>query len=92
MQFFESFSALGYSAINVVLVFAVILAVIFRSLGFHTKPTKNQVIAVLVLLLVAAVPFAMSVNFLASENQRLNQAVKDEGGLKRNFPKDPTKP
>ena len=92
MQFFESFSHLGYSAINIVLVFTVILAVIFRSLGIHTKPVRTQLITLLVLMIVAAVPFVMTINFLASENHRLNQSVKDDGGLKRDFPKDPTKP
>ena len=88
MSFFESFSSLGYSAINIVLIFTVILAVAFRTLKLHTKSGKTQLIGLAVLLLVAAVPFVISVNFLASENQRLNDAIRSEGGLKRNFPKN----
>lgn len=88
MQFFQSFSSLGYSAINVVLIFLVIFAVVFRSLSFHLKPKKTQIIAALVLLTVVCIPFVLTVNFLASENKRLNEAVKQDGGLKRNFPKN----
>lgn len=92
MQFFQSFYSLGYSAINIVLFFMVIMAVLFRSLGMHTKSARQQFIALFVMMAVAAIPFVMAVNFLASENQRLNEAVRSEGGLKRNFPTDPTKP
>jgi len=88
MHFFQSFSSLGYSAINVVLIFLVIFAVVFRSLSFHLKPAKTQIIAAFVLLAIICVPFVMTVNFLASENARLNEAVKEDGGLKRNFPKN----
>ena len=83
MQFFESFAALGYSAINVVLIFTIILAIIFRSLGLHKRTSRIQLLALLVLLIVASVPFVLTVNFLASENARLNDAIRDEGGLKR---------
>ena len=33
--------------------------------------------------LVAAVPFVVTVDFLASENKRLNDAIREDGGLKR---------
>ncbi len=83
MQFFDSFNSLGYSAINLVLIFAVVIAIIFRSLGLHTRPVRVQMAGLLVLLLVFSVPFVLTVNFLASENQRLNEAIREDGGLKR---------
>lgn len=88
MNFFESFASLGYSAINLVIILTVILAIIFRVLKLHLKPARTQIIGLILLMAVAAVPFAMSVNFLAKENQRLNDAIRDEGGLKRNIPKN----
>ncbi|MDD9910275.1 MAG: hypothetical protein OXR62_11345 [Ahrensia sp.] len=88
MSFFESFHALGYSAINLVFVFAVVIVVIFRALSMHKKSPRTQVLAALVLLAIAAAPFAMATSFLASENQRLNDAVRAEGGIKQNFPEN----
>lgn len=88
MQFFDSFFSLGYSAINIVLIFTVVMAIVFRSLGLHKRPVKTQLLAVAALMVVAAVPFVMTVNFLAGENKRLNDAVRQEGGIKQNFPKN----
>ena len=88
MFFFQSFHALGYSAINLILVFLVVLAVIYRTLSLHTKPIRAQFVAAAILISVAAVPFVMVTNFLASENRRLNDAVREDGGIKQNFPKN----
>ncbi|MFD0917947.1 hypothetical protein ACFQ14_16195 [Pseudahrensia aquimaris] len=88
MGFFDSFHSLGYSAINVVLLFVIVLAVIFRSVGLHKKSNTIQVIALIAMMAVASVPFAMTINFLASENKRLNDAVREDGGIKQNFPEN----
>ena len=87
-SFFASFSSLGYSAINLVLIFVVFVAVIFRAFKFHLRPARSQIIAALVLLAIAAVPFVMTVNFLSSENKRLNEAIRADGGLKRELPEN----
>ncbi len=83
MQFFESFGSLGYSAINIVFIFLVAVAIVFRVFKFHTRPRKFQLFAALGLLAIAAVPFVVTVDFLASENKRLNDAIREDGGLKR---------
>ncbi len=79
MQFFQSFFALGYSAINLLLVWLVIVAVLYRVL---TIGKRNWVVklAFAVAMLAILVP---ATNFLASENQRLNDAIRQDGGLKR---------
>ena len=79
MDFFSSFSALGYSAINLVMVFAVFTAVIWHLL----KMSKRHIVAKLVLLAVIGIGFVMATNFLADQNRMLNDAIRQEGGLKR---------
>lgn len=84
MSFFQSFSALGYSAINLVLLSLVILVVVWRGLGFH----KRHWIFSAVLVLIFCVGFVFATHFLADQNRMLNEAIRDEGGLKRDFPKN----
>jgi len=79
MQFFQSFSALGYSSINLVLMWAVVFVVGYRLLSLQTRHYIFKIIysAALIAILVG------TTNFLASENQRLNDSIREEGGLKR---------
>ena len=84
MQFFTSFSALGYSAINVTLVFLVIVAIFYRLL----RRWLRHPVARIVFGAICVVMFVFTVDFLASENRKLNDAIRSEGGLKRNFPKN----
>ena len=79
MQFFSSFYSLGYSAINLVLLWLVIVAVGYHVLKLHTRPLMLRIGYILVLL----VPLVLATNFLADQNKMLNDAIRDEGGLKR---------
>ena len=79
MQFFQSFSALGYSAINVLLFWLVLLVVGYRVLGLQAR---HWVLKILYLVVLVSILVATT-NFLASENRRLNDSIRDEGGLKR---------
>lgn len=78
MSFFQSFHALGYSAINLLLVFLVILAVAYRGLGLHKRHWGYAV----VLILIGGTGFVFATNFLADQNRMLNDAIRAEGGLK----------
>ncbi len=78
MSFFQSFHALGYSAINLLLVFLVILAVAYRGLGLHKRHWGYRII----LLLVVGTAFVFATDFLADQNRMLNDAIRTEGGLK----------
>jgi len=84
MSFFQSFHSLGYSAINLVLVFLVILVVAYRGLGLQ----KRHWIFGLVLLCIVTTGFVFATNFLADQNRMLNDAVRADGGIKQNFPKN----
>lgn len=84
MSFFQSFSALGYSAINLVLVSLVILVIAWRGLGLH----KRHWIFSVVLLLVGGAAFFYATIFLADQNRKLNEAIRQEGGLKREYPEN----
>ena len=88
MSFFQSFHSLGYSAINLALVSLLVVAIVYRLLSLHTKSTKTQLFAAVILIAIAAIPFVMVTNFLANENARLNDAVREDGGIKQNFPKN----
>ena len=79
MQFFQSFSALGYSAINVLLFWLVLLVVGYRVFGLQAR---HWVLKILYLVVLVSILVATT-NFLASENRRLNDSIRDEGGLKR---------
>ena len=78
MSFFSSFYALGYSAINLLLVFLVILVVAYRGLGLQKRHWGYG----LVLLLMVGTGFVFATNFLADQNRMLNDAIRAEGGLK----------
>lgn len=79
MQFIQSFYSLGYSAINVALVWLMIVAIGYRVLGFQKRGriAKALYFAVLFVFLVLAT------NFLAEQNRLLNDAIRQEGGLIR---------
>ncbi len=70
MQLFDSLQQLGYSSINIVLVFLIIMVVIYRT--FH-KVLSGQVARAL-FIAVGAAAFVFTVNYLADVNQ---VAVKD---------------
>ncbi len=78
MFFFESFHALGYSAINLMLVFLVVLVVAYRSLGLRRRHWGYRI----ALFLVIGAAFVFATNFLADQNRMLNDAIRAEGGLK----------
>ena len=79
MQFFQSFSALGYSAINLLLVFAVIVAVFYRVLKLQNRGWPLKLLYFAAML----IPLVYATNFLADQNKLLNDAIRSEGGLKR---------
>ena len=79
MQFFQSFYSLGYSAINLVLLWLVAVAVGYRVLKLHSRHWGFRIAYLLVLL----VPLVLATNFLAGQNKMLNDAIRDDGGLKR---------
>lgn len=84
MHFFQSFSSLGYSAINLLLVWLVIVAVLFRVLKLQSRHwIVKTVFTVLVLTLLV-----FATNFLAEQNQILNDAIRSDGGLKRTLPEN----
>ena len=79
MIFFDAFSALGYSAINLLLVFVAAGAVLFRLLGLQRRHVAVQAVYGLIVLAL----FVPSVIFLAGQNRMLNDAIRAEGGLQR---------
>lgn len=79
MQFFQSFYSLGYSAINLVLLWLVVVAVGYHVLKLHSRHWGFRIAYLLVLL----IPLVLATNFLADQNKMLNDAIRDEGGLKR---------
>ncbi len=64
MQVFDSLQQLGYSSINIVLVFLVIMLVIYRS---FRKILSGQVARAL-FVAVGAAAFVFTVNYLAEVN------------------------
>ena len=84
MQFFQSFHALGYSAINLILVFLVVLVVAYLGLGLH----RRHLIFGLVIFCIVTTGFVFATDFLADQNRMLNDAVRADGGIKQNFPKN----
>ena len=83
MQFFSSFHSLGYSAINIVLLWLVIVAVGYKVLALHMRPIWMRLAYIAVLI----VPLVVATNFLADQNRLLNDAIREDGGIKQNFPK-----
>ncbi len=79
MQFFQSFHSLGYSAINLVIVFSIAVAILYRVLGLQKRGLHLKLLYLLVML----VPFVFATNFLADQNRILNDSIREEGGLKR---------
>lgn len=79
MQFFQSFYSLGYSAINLLLIWLVFVVVGYRVLKLQIRgwPAKIIYFAILLSVLIFAT------NFLADQNKMLNDAIRSEGGLKR---------
>lgn len=84
MQFFQSFSSLGYSAINLLLVWLVVVAVSFRILKIQSR---HWILKALFSFFALAL-LVIATNFLADQNQMLNDAIRNEGGLKRTLPKN----
>lgn len=84
MQFFQSFYALGYSAINLLLVTLVVFFVFYRVLGLQNRGWGFK----LPYALVVVFGFVLATNFLAEQNKILNDAVRSEGGIKQNFPEN----
>lgn len=79
MNFIESFQSLGYSAINLMLVWLVFVVVGYRGLRLGQRSWIWRG----VFALVMAVLLATSTNFLAEQNKMLNDAIREDGGLKR---------
>ena len=79
MSFFSSFYSLGYSAINIVMLWLFIVAVGVHVLKLHRRHFALKVAYMAVLL----VPLVLTVNYLADQNKQLNDAIRAEGGLKR---------
>ncbi len=84
MQFFQSLHSLGYSAVNLLLVWLVASAVLYRVLGLQRRNMIFRAVFAAVMLGI----LAYSANFLADQNRILNEAIRDEGGIKQNFPKN----
>ena len=84
MQFFSSFSSLGYSAIVLVLTFLFVGAGLFNLLKMNRRSALLKILFVLVLL----AGFAASTIYLADQRAQLMEAIKEEGGLKRTFPEN----
>jgi len=82
MQFFSSFSELGYTAIVLILTFLFVGAGLFNMLKMH----RRGLVLKLVFALVLVGLFAGTTIYLADQRAQLMEAIKDEGGLKRTFP------
>lgn len=79
MQFFQSFYSLGYSAINILLLWLVFVGVGYRVLKLQFRGWTLKVLFFAVMFVIMAV----TTNFLAGQNKMLNDAIRSEGGLKR---------
>ena len=72
MQVFDSLQQLGYSSINIVLVFLFIMVVVYRS---FSKILSKQIPRALFFAVFAAA-FVFSVNYLAEVNKVANDTYK----------------
>lgn len=79
MTFFSSFAALGYSAINLLLVWLVIVVVLWRVLKLAHRHWSFKVVFGAIMLGI----LVFTTEFLADQNRMLNDAIREDGGLKR---------
>ncbi|MEM8749303.1 MAG: hypothetical protein AAGF28_03315 [Pseudomonadota bacterium] len=84
MQFIQSFSSLGYSAIVLVLTTLFVAAGLFNLFKMHKRHLVFKVAFAAVIL----VGFVFATNFLADQRQILYDGIRSEGGLKRTFPEN----
>ncbi len=74
MQFLDSLLQLGYSSINIALVFLVVMIVIYRS---FTKILSKQVPRAIFIAVFAA-GFVFSINYFAEFNMVMKQAIDEK--------------
>ncbi len=74
MQFFDSLQQLGYSSVNIVLVFLVLMVVIYRSFrGILSKQVPRAIF-----IAVFAAAFVFSINYFSDVNKAMLKAVKEK--------------
>jgi hypothetical protein len=88
MQFISSFSALGYSAIVLIVAFVFIAAMLFASLGM----ARRSLWAKLVFMALVVALFVPTTIFLADQRAMLMDSIHAEGGLQRIETLDQTTP
>ncbi len=74
MQFLDSLQQLGYSSVNIALVFLVIMVVIYRS--FRGILSKHVPRAIFIAVFAAA--FVFSINYFSGFNKAMLKAVKEK--------------
>ncbi len=74
MQFIDSLLQLGYSSINIALVFLVVMIVVYRS---FTKILSKQVPRAIFIAVFAA-GFVFSINYFAEFNMVMKQAIDEK--------------
>lgn len=74
MQFIDSLLQLGYSSINIALVFLVIMIVVYRS--FSKTLSKQIPRAIFVAIFAAA--FVFSINYFAEFNVAMKEAIDEK--------------
>ena len=83
MQFLDSLQQLGYSAVNIALVFLVIMVVIYRSFsGFLSKQVPRAVF-----IAVFAAAFVFAINYFSEFNKAMLKAVDEKRATEQNAPK-----
>ena len=74
MQFIDSLLQLGYSSINIALVFLVVMIVVYRS--FSKILSKQIPRAIFVAIFAAA--FVFSINYFAEFNMAMKEAIDEK--------------
>lgn len=80
MQFIDSLLQLGYSSINIALVFLVVMIIIYRS---FSKILSKQVPRAIFIAVFAAA-FVFSINYFAGFNIAMKEAIDEKRATEQN--------
>ena len=80
MQFIDSLLQLGYSSINIALVFLVVMIVVYRS---FSKVLSKQVPRAIFIAVFAA-GFVFSINYFAEFNMAMKVAIDEKRATEQN--------